>query len=270
MSTLNCPMSTVAMLSRHDLYELCVQSPRHAVPLLRVVHGGEPRVLGEDFAGTAALSHLWVEWVEGGRAIAVDLDPETLRVRPDDPRVLKLVGDVRTATRPAEHDADVIFVGNFSIGELHTRDELLEYLQHARSRLRPGGVFVCDTYGGETAFLVGSVERDHWTEDGRRVRYTWEQREADPLTGMVVNALHFRVDRGGEVEQTMHDAFIYRWRLWSVPELRDAMREAGFASTEVHDHVPDAVDDDGNVYATPIRSGDEVDASFIVLVVGRT
>jgi hypothetical protein len=46
--------------------------------MLRGIHGGAARVLGEDFAGTAALSHLWVAQVEKGRAIAIDLDGEAL------------------------------------------------------------------------------------------------------------------------------------------------------------------------------------------------
>jgi hypothetical protein len=35
-------------------------------------------------------------------------------------------------------------------------------------------------------------------------------------------------ERDGEI---VEDAFVYRWRLWSAPELRDAMAEAGFEET---------------------------------------
>lgn len=265
-------------LSRHELYELCVQSPTHAVGLLRAIHAqmshGEaptpPLVLGEDFAGTCAMSVCWVEQVAEGRAIAVDTDRETLFWRGEHPRIERLVGDVRQATDPSQHAADVLFVGNFSIGELHTRAELIEYLRHAHARLAQApsgsGVFVCDTYGGESAFLTGEVHRDHWAPGGRRVRYTWEQREADPLTGMVTNALHFRIDKAGMVEQETPDAFIYRWRLWSVPELRDALAEAGFSQTLVYDKVPEATDDEGGVYTQPVERGDDLEESFVVCV----
>ena len=101
------------------------------------------------------------------------------------------------------------------------------------------------------------------------MRYTWEQREADPLTGEVVDAMHFRVLRDGVVEQDLPDAFVYRWRLWSVPELRDAMRDAGFASSDVYPRTPDARDDDGVLHVRPLHDPDEVDESFDVLVVGR-
>jgi hypothetical protein len=160
----------------------------------------------------------------------------------------------------------VIFVGNFSIGEIHSRRDLVRYLSRSRSRLRPGGVFVCDTYGGQSAFTTGAVQRLHQGPEPFQTRYTWEQREANPLTGEVVNALHFRVLRTGTVELELTNAFVYHWRLWSVPELRDAMAQAGFASTEVYDKVPDAVDQDGRVY---VRPAEEVEESFIVCVAGR-
>ena len=135
-------------LSRHDLYELCVQSPAHLVPLIRAIPGDAPMILGEDFAGTAALSHAWVRQVGDAAAIAVDSDAETLAYHGDHPRITRHVADVRSVAAAS----DVIFVGNFSIGYHHTRADLVEYLSHARKRLNPGGVFICDTYGGETAF----------------------------------------------------------------------------------------------------------------------
>jgi len=261
-------------LTKHDLYEICVQSPGHLVPFLRAVHGKEPRVLGEDFSGTAALSDLWVGSIFDSRAIAVDLDGDALGFHGSHERVTKTQADVLAVSDPA----DVIFVGNFSIGYRHSRVDLVEYLRHARSRLKPGGVFVCDTYGGTTAYTLGDVHRDHWIPDdvrypghaGKRIRYTWEQRSADPITGLVTNILHFRVEKAGMIEQEMFDAFVYEWRLWSLPELSDAMLEAGFSAVEVYDKTGDAVDADGNVYVLPVDDGeDELEDSYIVLVAGR-
>lgn len=251
---------------KHDLYELCVQSPDDLVPLLRAIHGGEPRVLGEDFSGTAALSHLWVE-PHGCSAIAVDLDESALSFRGTHARVTKRLCDVHEADDPA----DVLFVGNFSIGYLHTRAELIAYFRHVRTRLEAsGGVFICDTYGGETAYTLGAVHRAHPMPGGKLCRYTWEQHEADPTTGMVKNLIHFRIERAGVIEEEFFDAFVYDWRLWSIPELRDAMNESGFASTEVYAKLADAIDDEGNAYVTPVvDAAEELDDSFIVLVAAR-
>ena len=257
---------------RHLYYEACVQSPKHAVPLLRAIHGRSPRVLGEDFAGTCALSRHWVETDPQGRAICVDLDEPTLMHHPEHDRIERIAGDVRTATDAECHGCDALFVGNFSIGEIHDRAELVAYLRHARARItKTGGVFACDTYGGETAFLPGSVQRHHPhpTEPGAQIRYTWEQREADPLTGRVLNAMHFRTEKAGMITDDLEDAFIYDWRLWSIPELRDAMREAGFATTQVYSQLPDAEDESGELYVRPVEDPYELDETFIVLVAGR-
>ncbi len=300
-------MSDQAQPDRHALYELCVQSVEHLAPLIRAIHGGDPKVLGEDFAGTAALSHRWVELSPEARAIAVDLDEEALAYHGAHERIEKHTADVRTIDAPC----DALFVGNFSIGYLHTRAELVAYLRHARERLLPplprsgegrgegvssdlplptgerggapgsdsslsSGVFLCDTYGGESAYTLGGVHRPHplprkeGEPGGRICRYTWEQQSADPTTGMVTNVIHFRIERAGVIEHELFDAFVYEWRLWSVPELRDAMMEAGFSSTQVYAKLADAIDDEGNAYVEPVTDAEEeLEDSFIVLVVGR-
>lgn len=266
-------MSEQAAPSAQDLYELCVQSPTHVVSLLRAIHGEEPTRLGEDFAGSGAVSRAWVAQSDAHKAWCVDRDAESLARCAGVDRIETRVGDVMDESARV----DAIWVGNFSIGYHHDRASLLAYLKHARQRLEPGGVFVCDTYGGETAYTIGEVHRFHplpaeFAPDGKggwRVRYTWEQREANPLTGMVTNALHFRIERAGMIDAELIDAFIYHWRLWSIPELRDAMLEAGFALTDVYGQLPDAVDGDGRPYIRPTEEPEDVDASFILCVAGR-
>jgi hypothetical protein len=218
---------------RHALYELCVQRPEELASLLRRIHGGVPVTLGEDFCGTMALSRAWVRTDPAARAVAVDRDASVLHRPPQVRAVRRVLGDVVEATSRTAHAVDVLHAGNFSIGEWTTRVHLMTYLRHARARLRPGGVFVCDVYGGESAFLTGSVDREHPGPGGAMIRYTWEQRSADPITGRVVNAMHFEVRRGGAVVAAHRDAFVYSWRLWGVAELRDAMDEAGFVRSDV-------------------------------------
>jgi SAM-dependent methyltransferase len=249
-------------MDRHDLYELCVQSPGDAVRFLHALHGNDPKALVEDFCGTGALSRAWTATASRA-ALGRDIDPAIVeRAR---------MATAPTARRRARFEVrdvieqpggsggdqpDIVFVGNFSIGEIHDRARLVRYLAGARERLGPGGVFVCDTYGGESAFRIGAVTRRHHAADGSVVHYTWEHRRADPATGMVENAIHFRVVRAGEVVAEFPDAFVYRWRLWSVPELRDAMAEAGFATTSVHS-------------ALTGDAGEALGADFIVCVCAR-
>jgi SAM-dependent methyltransferase len=240
---------------------------------LLAVHGGPARTLREDFCGTGGVCRAWVALRGAGRrpfrAIGVDKDHEPLARLRAVPRVRAVHADVmRCALK-----ADIISATNFPIGYWHTRRELLAYLRASRLRLNRGGVFVCDTYGGATAFTPGTLTRDVWPQApalrGVRIRYTWQQREADPLTGLVEDALHFRADRGGEVIYQENDAFVYHWRLWSITELRDAMAQAGFRSSEVYAKIADAIDDRGGRYIRPVESPDELDESYVVLIAAR-
>jgi len=257
-------------MDRHLLYERVVQSPEKVVAFLRSIHGRSPSALGEDFCGTAAVSRTWVKLVPDGLAVAVDLDASVLERAHGAERLERIQGDARSATDPARHPADVIFVGNFSIGEIHERPGLVRYLARCRERLRHGGVFVCDTYGGSSAFRIGAIERSHWIEGGIRVRYVWEHRTADPSTGRVVCAMHFRLERGGVIFESIEDAFVYDWRLWSVPELRDAMTEAGFAWTEAREDLYGGAGVGIGMAGERSKASLDDSEGFIVCVVGHT
>lgn len=257
-------------MTKYDCYELCVQSPPALVPFLIALHGADPKILAEDFCGSCAASLAWLERVHDSRAIGTDLDPEPLSRARERNAFGERLTLRQASVLDADDAADVVFVGNFSIGELHDRPALVRYLSKARERLNPHGIFVCDIYGGESAFRTGAVNRGHRAPGGLRVLYTWEQRDADPLTGMVTDVCHFRVERSGQIIEEYTDAFVYRWRLWSVPELRDAMLEAGFRSTEVHSKLADPFEADGTVRPRPITDPSELEESFIVCVVART
>ncbi len=280
-------------LDKHDLYELCAQSPMRDARLIRSIldagrrAGASAAVLGEDFCGSAALSEAWCQLHPKGRAIAVDIDPEALkaaRLRGREHARLTLVrGDASRQTSRV----DAIAVLNFSICEWHTRAALVRYLRSARARLNPGGMIVCDLYGGSDAFSTGMIDQTlrlprpplephplaHLVR-GLKVVYSWEQRRADPFSGRVVNAMHFDARpsssrRGGTPGLAIIDAFVYDWRLWSVPELQEAMLEAGFATTEVYPRMPDAVDSEGRVYVAPVEDPASIADGYNVFVVGR-
>lgn len=244
-----------AGLDRFELYELAVTAPRLLARFLKAVHGGDALVLGEDFSGTAALARAWVKLDARHAAVAVDKDLAAL-VRARSPGIKIVRSDVLRA----KDRCDIIAATNFPICYWHTRAELIAYLKHARSRLTRRGIFVADLYGGSDSFVTGSkVVR--LRKDGRAVHYTWEQRTADPITGRVLNAIHFRV--GG---RTLKDAFVYDWRLWSIPELSEAMREAGFGSVAVFDELGGAIDQRGRISTRPAM---ELGDPYVVYVVAR-
>jgi hypothetical protein len=264
--------SRSAELDKYALYERCVQDPPRMASFLYAVHGGEPRIMREDFCGSGGVCRAWAGMKPPGdskgqlNAIGVDLDGEPLgRLRG-----IRNVKAVRADVLGCDLGADIISATNFPLGYWYTRRDLLRYLKLTRKRLTAGGIFVCDTYGGATAFTRGTLVRDLRTEDGLRIRYTWEQREADPTTARIVDAIHFRVaDASGEIVYQEHDAFVYHWRLWSVPELREAMKEAGFKTTEVYSELADAVDHTGRHYVRPVEDPRELEDTFIVCIAAR-
>jgi SAM-dependent methyltransferase len=142
--------------------------------------------------------------------------------------------DVRVVTRPA---VDLVCAMNFSYWVFKRRAELLRYFRAVRRSLRPGGVFVCNAFGG-TGAMKPLIERTR-IPAGRSAggdavpafTYVWEHERFNPIDHHIQCSIHFKLP-GGVI---MRRAFRYDWRLWTLPELDDALREAGFR--EVHFYV---------------------------------
>jgi len=228
-----------APIDRHALYQRAVQAPLEDARLLaswfRRAAGRPLRVLREDFCGTAAISCAFVQDGRGKdgasrRAIGVDLDEDTLiwgamHNVAELPLALqqrvKLVhGDVRTARKDK---ADLIAALNFSYCVFHQREDLLAWLKSCHRSLKKGGAVVLDVFGGGLAHRPFAERFDH--DD---FAHEWEQRAFDPATHRVDCRIHFETADG-----RLDDAFVYDWRMWTVPELSDALRDAGFAHVEV-------------------------------------
>ena len=59
--------------------------------------------------------------------------------------------------------------------------------------------------------------------------YFWELRSFYPVTRSADFYIHFRLKNG----KAIRNAFRYQWRMWTIPEVREMMEEAGFGYTEV-------------------------------------
>jgi hypothetical protein len=250
---------------RFSLYTLCVQDPPKLAGFLYAAHGHNPTTLREDFSGPAAICRAWLETSPDARAVAVDMDREPLSHAPKDPRVKLVRKNVLKANDPA----DIIAALNFPLGYWHTRDELVQYLKLTRSRLNKNGICVFDLYGGSDAFTPCITRRIFRPAPGIRVRYEWEQIDADAVTSIVHNAIHFEITQKGKKTRRINNAFEYHWRLWSIPELIDALDDAGFSAVNVYNRLGDAMDSDGRMYVQPIDLDDRLDANWVVYVAAR-
>jgi SAM-dependent methyltransferase len=261
---------TARTADRHALYQLAVQTPAKDAAFyarwFQRLAGRPLRVLREDFCGTAALAVHHVLRHRDNRAIGVDLHWPTLawgrihnvRAMLDSgqQRRLRLVhADVRSVRSPK---VDAIVALNFSYSVLKTRADLLAYLRAAFASLQPGGVLFADAWGGPDALQAK-------TDRHRRAGfvYEWEQRAFDPVSHRIECAIHFAFPDGSR----MRDAFVYDWRLWTLPELRELFTAAGFGDVQVlwesTDHRTGA--GTGAFYRTDCGSQDE---AWVALVVG--
>jgi hypothetical protein len=245
---------------RYELYEASVQDVDFDCSLVermfRRRYGRAPRLLREDFCGSAAMACEWVRRHPANCAFGIDLDPEPLdwsrrhhvaTLTEDEASRLALIrGDVR-AVETGQVDVSVAF--NFSYFVFKQRGELLGYFEKTRARLRRQGLFVIDLYGGADSHRALTETRDH--DD---YEYVWDQDLFDPINYRAVNHIHFRFKDGSRLER----AFSYDWRLWSLPELRDLLHEAGFSHVQPYWERTDLATNEGNgVYYPAQRARDD-------------
>ncbi|MFM7261728.1 MAG: class I SAM-dependent methyltransferase, partial [bacterium] len=171
-------------------------------------------------------------------------------------RISILEADVLEVETPG---IDCVVAMNFSYFIFKKREVLVRYFRRVFESLADDGLFFCDAYGGSEAH--NEVEEDR-SLDG--FTYVWDQNQYNPITGDVVNHIHFRFPDGSELKR----AFTYRWRLWSLPEIQDAMREAGFTKTTVYWEGTDERSGTGNGVFRPSTSG-EVCAGWIAYIVAE-
>jgi SAM-dependent methyltransferase len=228
-------------VDKYALYERSVQSPEvdagWALTIYRDLHGTYPTKLREDFCGTFKLSCAWVQRNRKNVAYAIDLDPEPLaygrkrhfrRLKPAQKKRLNILrGDALKARTPK---VDIVVVGNFSFNILKQRSRLLKYFRSACKGMRKNGVMILEMAGGP-GMIKPMRERRTIKEKGiRPFTYIWHQRKFDPITRFAKYSIHFKFKDGTEAR----DAFEYDWRLWTIPEIRDVLIDAGFEETYVY------------------------------------
>jgi SAM-dependent methyltransferase len=264
---------------KHALYEAAVQSVDADADFVERVYrkrnGGNPRDLREDFCGTAALACEWVRRGEDRRAWGLDLDRPTLdwgrehRVAPLGDAAERVHLVEANVLDCADYRADAAVAMNFSFCIFRERAELLRYFRAVRRSLRPGGVFAIDIFGGTdsmTEITEKSPKPAEVQADGRRVpafTYVWEQARFNPVDHEIVCHISFRL-RGGK---KLRRAFTYHWRLWTIPELREILAEAGFEGSDVYiEGWDDEADETDGVFRKRVRF--ENQAGWVAYIVG--
>ena len=249
---------------RHRLYEKSVQDAAAEIDFVdmafRSLRNRRPVSLREDFCGTANVCCEWVRRGPARTAVGVDLDPTVLawsheqqlpQLRSAQRQRLRLLeGNVLTArTRPV----DVLLAMNFSYWIFKRRDELRHYFSTVRDNLKRDGLFILDCFGGYDAFRVLKEKREY-----RGHTYVWDQASYNPVTGEILCHIHFQFRDGSKLPR----AFTYDWRLWTLPEIREVLAEAGFSRTVVYWQGWDEKTGEPNGEFAPVERAD-ADAGWI-------
>lgn len=253
----------------HALYQEAVQCVESEIDFVDAtffhLRGRKARVLREDFCGTANTACEWVRRRPDNRAVAVDADPEVLQwgrkhnvaaLGASAGRITLLRSDVfRVPRDPVE----VVLAHNFSYWLIKERKRLRRYFRRVRETLAPGGLFFLDAYGGSDAHRE---IRERTKNKG--FTYVWEQAAFNPINHDMLCHIHFEFPDGSRIRR----AFSYAWRLWSLPEIRELLSEAGFLRSTVYWQGTNEETGEGNAVFEPTEQG-EADASWIVYLVAE-
>ena len=251
---------TMAELAdRHVLYEKSVQDvdqEYHFVnKTFRKLRSRRPYHVREDFCGTASMCCEWVRRRKKNTAVGVDLDPEVLAWAREN-NLARLTPEARERVTLIEADVfevqtqqpfDVVLAMNFSYQLFMTREKLGAYFRKVRESLVDDGILFLDAFGGYDTYREIKEKRKY-----KGYKYIWEHASYNPIDGRMVCHIHFAFPDGSRLKR----AFSYEWRMWTLPELRDLLVEAGYSRVTVYWEETDPETGEGAGVYSPATVGD--------------
>jgi len=252
------------------LYEKAVQNPDYDAvfvkKLVNRISGRKLKTIKEDFCGTFAFACEWVKLNPEHEAIGVDLDLPTLEwgknrnmVGLTDEQKKRIQLKNRNVIGYTNPKVDVVAAFNFSYFIFKTRAEMKAYFRNSLKSLKPGGIFLLDAFGGSEAVLLQEEKRDC-----EGFTYVWDHAAYSPVTADMTCKIHFEFSDGSK----MRNAFTYEWRLWTLPEIMELLREAGFENLEVYWEGTERATGEGNGVFRKTEKGEPCQ-SWIAYIAAR-
>lgn len=221
---------------KYKLYKEAVQDPKKDIEffakIYRSIYKKQARLFREDFCGTFLLGLEWILAHPKNKAFVVDksLHPlkygQTHHLNPLDKKTRQRLKVFNTlVSDPKLPKAEIISVNNFSYFILKKRELLLNYFKKAHSKLHKKGLFILDIFGGP-----GCEEPNEEVIRHKGFTYYWDQHSFNPITNEAQFFIHFKRDK----EKKRMKVFQYNWRMWSLPEVTDLLKQAGFSQVHVY------------------------------------
>lgn len=234
-------MKKKKVTDKHALYLASVQDPLGDVERVSKIYkdlfSKDAISFREDFSGTFALSCCWVQSLPERTAQAIDNDYDTIEYgkthylknmsEAEQARMKVQVADAITKTSPV----DIIATFNFSYCLLHERNILLDYFKKCHASLNPSGMMIVDIFGGSDSEIPEVQERE--VDNDQFIApflFQFERKSFNPISRRASFGIHFIYPDGAELK----DAFSYDFRMWSITEIRDLLKEAGFSKSLVY------------------------------------
>lgn len=255
---------------RHQLYQESVQDTAAEINFVEEtwhkLRDRPAELLREDFCGTLNTACEWVRRDTGHYAIAIDWNSEVLewgRVNNleqlDDDQFRRITLLAENVLEVQTEPADIVLAMNFSYYLFLERGELLDYFCAVHHALVDDGIFFLDAYGGYDAPREIIEERvcDGFT-------YIWDQASFNPIDSRMTCHIHFEFPDQSRLE----NAFSYHWRLWTLPEIRELLADAGFTDITVYWEGTDEESNAGDGVFEPAEVGD-ADPGWICYIVAE-
>ena len=221
---------------KYFYYKQSVQSPEEDIRFFKKIYTRlfkrAPKIFREDFCGTFYVGYHWIKAHPQNQAIVIDSDKKPIeygkkhhlsKLTPSQQSRLKILN--KNVLDKGLPKAEIISVNNFSYFVFKQRATLLKYFKNIKKSLLEQGVFIIDIVGGPDCEGSSKEKVEH-----KGFNYYWEQKNFNPINNTALFYIHFK--RKGEKKR--EKAFIYHWRLWSLPELKDILEEAGFSKVDVY------------------------------------
>ncbi len=243
---------------RHVLYQRAVQDVEAEIDFVEQtwseLRHRPARRLREDFCGTANTACEWVSRDPSHVAVGVDLDGDVLDWG-EAHNLASLDEDARGRVELRRENVletpaggmDIVLAMNFSYYLFTERDALRRYFRHVHGGLAEDGIFFLDAYGGYEAPMVITEPRDCGD-----FTYIWDQASFNPIDSGMTCHIHFEFPDGSKLKK----AFTYHWRLWTLPEIREVLLEAGFRQVDIYWEGTDEESGEGDGIFEPAKVGD--------------
>ncbi len=230
------PKLTAKNADKYQLYEESVQSVDFEVEFIKKMFKKYKRGIcldvREDFCATASISAAWVKDGNSRKAYAIDLEKKILQIAKK--RINKSLSKEQLSRLKLIHGdsqikstqkVDSVIAMNFSYWVFKERDALKKYFANAYKHLHKKGIFFLDAFGGYEAHQELEESTKH-----KGFTYVWDQDKFNPVNHHLTCYIHIEFKNGSKIK----NAFKYDWRLWSLPEITECLKEVGFKSVEIY------------------------------------